>query len=72
MHDPIASAVEHGDGGALYAEVRLGAHAAIGAEAKYSSSDDLHRTYAGVTGKLYLPGPDLLLHAEAEVVHQDW
>ncbi|HEY0253012.1 MAG TPA: hypothetical protein VGC41_15860 [Kofleriaceae bacterium] len=71
VHDPIASAVEHGDGGALYAEVRICEHAAVGAEGKYSSSDDAHRTYAGVTGKLYLPGPDLLFLGEAEVIHQN-
>jgi len=70
VHDSIASAVEHGDGGALYAEARLGAHAALGAGAKYASSDEVHRTYAGLTGKLYLPGADLLLQAEAQLIHQ--
>lgn len=71
IHDTIGDAVEHGDGGALYAEARIGEHAAVGVEGKYSSSDDAHRTYAGVTGKLYLPGPDLLLLGEAEVIHQN-
>jgi len=70
VHDPIASAVEHGDGGALYAEARLGEHAAVGAEGKYSSSPEAHRTYGGVTGKLFLPGPGLLFLAEAEVIRQ--
>jgi hypothetical protein len=72
VHDPIASAEEHGDGGALYAEARLGDHAAIGAEGKYSASDDAHRTYGGLTGKLYLPGPAIQLLAEAEVIHEDF
>jgi hypothetical protein len=72
LHDPIADAPEHGDGAALYAEVRVTDHAAIGAEAKYAggSDDDLHRTYAGLTGKLYIPSAELLLLAEGEVVHQ--
>ena len=70
VHDPIATEVEHGDGGALYAEARLGEHAAIGAEGKYSSSTDQKRTYAGLTGKLYLPGPQVQLQAEAEVIKQ--
>lgn len=70
IHDPIASAVEHGDGAAAYVEARVGKHAAVGAEGKYASDDDLKRTYAGVTGKLYLEGPDVLLQAEAEIVHQ--
>ena len=72
VHDPIASVEEHGDGGALYAEARVGDHAAIGAEGKYSSSVDAHRTYAGLTGKLYLPGPALQLLAEAEVIHENF
>jgi len=69
VHDTLASAVEHGDGGALYAEARLGEHAAIGLEGKYTGSDELHVTYGGVTGKAYLPGADLLIQAEVEVAH---
>jgi hypothetical protein len=72
VHDPIASAEEHGDGGALYAEARIGDHAAVGAEGKYSSSEDAHRTYGGLTGKLYLPGPAILLLAEAELIHENF
>jgi hypothetical protein len=71
VHDPIASAVEHGDGGAAYVETRITKHAALGAEVKYASDDDLRRTYAGVTGKVYIEGADLLLQAEAELVHQE-
>jgi hypothetical protein len=70
VHDSIASAVEHGDGGALYAEARITEHAAIGAEAKLSSSPDMDMTYGGVTGKLYLEGPDVLIQAEGELVHR--
>jgi hypothetical protein len=72
IHDPIASAEEHGDGGALYAEARIGEHAAVGVEGKYSSSDDAHRTYAGVTGKLYLPGPAIQLLSEAQVIRENF
>jgi hypothetical protein len=72
IHDSIASAQEHGDGGALYAEARVGEHGAIGAEGKYASSADAHRTYAGLTGKLYLPGPSVMLLGEAEVIHQNF
>ncbi|MBL0216643.1 MAG: hypothetical protein IPQ07_22515 [Myxococcales bacterium] len=70
VHDPIATSVEHGDGGAIYVEKRLGEHAAIGAEGKYSSSDDLHRTFGGITAKLYLPSADLQIQGEAEVIRQ--
>lgn len=71
IHDPIASAVEHGDGAAGYVEARLGEHVALGAEGKYAADDDLTRTYAGVTGKVYIPGADLLIQGEAELVHQE-
>jgi len=70
VHDPIATALERGDGGALYAEVRIGDHAAVGAEGKYSSASDQHLAYGGVTGKLYLEGPEILLLGEAEVVRR--
>jgi hypothetical protein len=70
VHDPIGTPTEHGDGGALYGELRLGPHAAIGAEGKYSSSDDQKSTFGGITGKVYLPGPDLLFQAEAEIIHR--
>jgi hypothetical protein len=71
VHDSIASAVEHGDGGALYAEARLGDHAALGVEAKYSGSDELRVTYGGATGKAYLAGAELLVQAEVEVAHDE-
>ncbi len=68
VHDSIASAVEHGDGGAFYGEVRLGTHAAIGGEVKYASGDDTKRTYAGVTAKAYVPAAELLVQAEGQFV----
>jgi hypothetical protein len=71
VHDPIATVAEHGDGGALYAEARLGEHAAIGVEGKHSVSDETTMSYGGVTGKLYLPGPDLQFQAEGEIIRQD-
>ncbi|HEX5060578.1 MAG TPA: hypothetical protein VFV99_14520 [Kofleriaceae bacterium] len=73
IHDPIGSPVEHGDGGAGYVEVRLGKdkHAQVGAEGKYAAADDLHRTYVGLTGKVYFPSVDLLVQAEAQLVHQE-
>jgi hypothetical protein len=70
VHDPIASSPEHGDGGALYAEARIGTRAAIGVEGKYSAGDDETHTFAGATGKLYLAGLDVLLLGEAEWIRQ--
>jgi hypothetical protein len=70
VHDPIASAIEHGDGGALYVEKRLTKQAAVGVEAKYSSESDLTTTYGGIIGKLYLDGADVLLQTEIEYIHR--
>jgi len=72
IHDPIASAEEHGNGGALYAEARIGEHAAVGAEGKYAAGDDSHRTYGGLTGKLYLPGPKVQLLGEAQLIRENF
>jgi len=71
IHDPIASSGEHGDGGALYGELRIGELAAVGVEGKYSKADEDTRMFGGVTGKLYLPGPQLLLLGEGEVIRQE-
>jgi hypothetical protein len=71
IHDPIATVAEHGDGAALYAEARIGEHAAIGIEGKHSVADETTTSYGGLTGKLYLPGPDLQFQAEGEVIRKD-
>jgi hypothetical protein len=69
-HDRLASSPEHGDGGALYGEARIGLRASVGVEAKYSNADEQSNTYAGVTGKVYFPGAEILLLGEAQVVRQ--
>jgi len=70
VHDPYGTPNEKGDGGALYAEVRVGTHAAAGLEGKYTKSDEDTRMFGGITGKLYLPGPDVVLLGEAELIQQ--
>jgi hypothetical protein len=72
VHDPYTSTVEKGDGGALYMEVRLGEHAALGVEGKYSKADEVTRSFGGATAKLYLPSADLLLLAEGQVIRADF
>jgi hypothetical protein len=69
-HDPLVSSPEHGDGGALYGEARIGVRASVGVEAKYSHADEQSNTYAGVTGKVYFPSAEILLLGEAQVVRQ--
>lgn len=68
VHDPLVDSAEHGDGGAFYTEVRLGEHAAVGADAKYTTGDEVDRTYAGITAKVY--AADWLFLGEAEVIRQ--
>ncbi len=70
LHDPFMDSPEHGDGGALYGEARIGPHAAVGLGIKYTNDDDQSRTYAGLTGKLYLPSVDVMLLGEAQLIRQ--
>ncbi len=69
-HDAIASAAEHGDGAALYTEMRIGTHAALGLEGKVSISDEQTRSFGGVVGKLYVPSADVTLLGEAQLIRQ--
>ena len=71
VHDSIGSPVEKGDGAALYAEARLGDHAAVGVEGKYAKGDEMTNVYGGVTAKTYLPGPELQFQAEAQVIRKE-
>lgn len=71
IHDRWQDSVEAGDGGALYAEKRFG-KIAVGAEARYANATDDIRWNYGVTGKLWLDGPGVLLSGEAQVVRQNF
>lgn len=68
--DRLGGGPEHGDGGALYAEARIGERAAVGLEGKVSVSDDQTRTFGGVVGKLYVPAADVTLLGEAQLIRQ--
>jgi hypothetical protein len=68
--DPVWHSPENANGGALYVEARIGEHAAVGAEGKYAKGDEEQRMYGGLTAKAYLPGPELLLLAEGELIQQ--
>jgi hypothetical protein len=69
VHDSLRPNPVDGDGVAAYAEKRIG-RASVGAEARYASAADNVRTEGGVTGKLWLEGPAVLLSAEVQAVHQ--
>jgi hypothetical protein len=69
IHDPLfPDSVEHGNGAALYGEVRLATTTAVGVEGKYDKTTDDAKLYTGVTAKQYLD--PILLQTELELVHQ--
>lgn len=70
VHDGLRGAIERGNGGALYAEKRLGEVASIGVQGRYAKATDDARAAGGLTGKYWLEGPALLLSAEVAAVHQ--
>lgn len=70
LADPVFETVQHGSGGAVYAEVRPTDVIAVGAGGMLEVSPDDQKLRGGVTGKYYVPGPDLLLQAELQVMNQ--
>ncbi len=70
--DPVRDSTEKGNGVAAYVEKRLGECAALGVQGRYAASDLEARLQGGATGKLWLPGADLLLMAEAGVTRQSF
>lgn len=70
IKDPIfPDSIERGNGGALYGEARLGESTVLGVESKLDVTADDSRVYAGITAKQLLR-KDLVIEAEAELVHQ--
>lgn len=70
LHDPYGVPAEQGDGAALYAEARIGEHAAIGTEGKLTFTDDVTTKYTGLTGKVYVEGIDLMLLGEGQLIQR--
>ncbi len=71
IRDRLIDPAVHDSGGAFYGEYRITEKLAIGAESMVTASKDDRKYRGGLTGKLYLPTPDLLLQAEVIVTHQD-
>ncbi|MGE0548018.1 MAG: hypothetical protein AB7O24_11775 [Kofleriaceae bacterium] len=70
IEDPLIDTVDHSRGGAAYAEVRVTPTLAVGAEGMFQRTDDDKKIRGGVTGKLYLECPDVLLLTELQFVNQ--
>jgi hypothetical protein len=70
IEDPLIDTVSHDSGVAAYGEVRLDPQTQVGAELMVTGANGHNKIRGGATGKLYLPGPDVLIQAELQVAHQ--
>ncbi|HSS01366.1 MAG TPA: hypothetical protein VLM79_30110 [Kofleriaceae bacterium] len=70
IEDPLIDPAVHDSGVAAYGELRLNEHTQVGAELMVTGAEGNTTVRGGATGKLHLPGPDVLLEAELQFVHQ--
>ena len=70
IEDPVIDTPEHSDGGAALAELRLSERLSVGGEFMYTQSVDDKKFRFGATGKLFMPGPQLLLQLEVQFMNQ--
>jgi hypothetical protein len=70
IEDPLIDPPVRGRGVAAYAEVRLDEHTQVGGELMVTGAEGNTTVRGGATGKLHLAGPDVLLQAELQFVHQ--
>lgn len=68
--DPLIDPVDHASGGAAYAELRLGEHAAVGAEGMVARTKDDTTARGGVTGKVFVPAANLVVQGEVQLASQ--
>jgi hypothetical protein len=76
--DPLIDPVAHDNGVAAYAEMRPVEHTAVGVEGMVTVGDDCsncmyphnEKYRGGVTGKYYMPAPDLMIEGEVQFVNQ--
>jgi hypothetical protein len=70
IEDPLIDPTVRGSGGAGYAEVRLNPRLSLGGEAMVTTSNGLDLVRVGATAKAFVPGPEVLVQAELQFVHQ--
>jgi hypothetical protein len=70
IKDPFIDPVLHDNGGAVYGEYRVTGKASVGVESMYTVSTDDKKFRGGVTGKVYVPGANLLVQGELQFVNQ--
>lgn len=70
VEDPLIDPVDHSNGIAAYAEVQVSDALRLGGLGMVQDTEDDKKVRAGVTGRLYLSGPQLLLQGELQFVNQ--
>ena len=65
---PLHSSVEFGSGGSAYVEARVRSNVAVGVQGRAAWADLDSRWHGGITGKLWLSGPQLLFQAEGSLI----
>ena len=71
VHDFLRDPVEHGNGGALYAEKRLTNAMSIGVSGRYATDSDESRAQGGITAKTWIESWNLMIQDQVDVIHQD-
>ena len=70
IRDPLIDPLDHSNGVMAYAEVRPTERLAFGAEGLYKNSLNDQKVGGGVTGKVYVPGANLLVQGEVQFINQ--
>jgi hypothetical protein len=70
IDDPVFDSVRHARGGAVYAELRPTDQVSIGGGGMFEDSADDKKIRGTVTARYYVPGAELLVQAEGQVVNQ--
>jgi hypothetical protein len=70
IKDPVIDPLDHSNGVMAYAEVRPTPRLAVGAEGMYKRSKNDQKFGGGVTGKVYIPGANLVIQGEVQIVNQ--
>jgi hypothetical protein len=70
IEDPLIDPAVHDNGAAAYAEVRVNQRTSVGGEVMVTAANGLTTFRGGAIGKLFVPGPEVLLQAELQFVHQ--
>ncbi len=69
VKDPLIDQVRLSSGGAVYGEYRLDDKTSVGAGGMYEHTDFDDKLRGAITAKRYLPGPDVIVQGELQVIN---